>query len=112
MTAFIDPWMDDRKRRLFAAACCRRFAHLLPDPRSPVALDLAFEFAGGRLSEEDRQRAADDAFDAHIEMHESRLVLDPPIPWSRPAELLSHAAALAVSLGIYYAEDAANYTRW
>jgi hypothetical protein len=110
--AFASAWLSDRKRRLLAVACCRRFAHLFADRRSRDALVVAERFAEGTASELERQLAEEAAFDAHIEMRESRLGGDGLIPWSRQAELLTHAAALAISVGRFHAEDAADYARW
>src|SRR5262245_66312150 len=38
-----------RKFRLFACACCRRVAHLLPDDRSHHALELFERFLDGEV---------------------------------------------------------------
>jgi hypothetical protein len=111
MPALADDRLSDRKRRLFAAACLRRFAHLLADPRSRRALAVAERFAEGLASEDERQQAEDAAFAAHAEMREGRFGGETLVPWSWPGEQLTRAATLSVSLGLYYAEDVADYAR-
>ncbi len=49
--------LRDRKLRLFAVACSRRFLHLLNDHRVGEALDIAERFADGLVGEEERSRA-------------------------------------------------------
>src|SRR4051794_26762135 len=115
MLAGVREQMGDRKRRLFAVACWRRLIGLLPDhltdPRSHRAVDVAERYAGGMASEEERWWAEEEAFEAYIQMRESRLAGEPVMVWSRPAELLMQSAALSVSRGTYYAEDAVEYGR-
>ncbi len=66
--------MDDaspRKLRLFAVACCRRIWRLLADPRSKEAVELAEEFAEGRLVAERLRLATAAAWDAHLRQHDA-----------------------------------------
>jgi hypothetical protein len=111
MAVLLDVRMSDRKRRLFAVACLERFASQLADPRSRRALTLARRFADGRATEEERCMAEDAAFEAHAEMRQGRLGGETLVPWTWQGDLLTRAAALVVSQGIYYAEDAADYAR-
>jgi hypothetical protein len=48
---------SERKRRLFAVACCRRVWHLMSDARSRAAVDMAERFADGRAGLIDLVRA-------------------------------------------------------
>jgi hypothetical protein len=48
---------SDRKLRLFAAACCRRFLALTNDHRIGEAVDIAERFADGLVGDEERSRA-------------------------------------------------------
>jgi hypothetical protein len=109
--ALADDRISDRKRRLFAVACLRRFGDQLLDPRSQRALIVAERYAEGLASEEERQRAEDDAFEAHAEMRAARFSAETLLPWSWRDEQLTRASALIVSHGVYYAEDAAEYAR-
>jgi hypothetical protein len=103
--------VDDRKRRLFAVACCRRLAHLFEDDRSRRAVDVAELYADGLAFEEERLFAENNAFEAHFDVRESRLSAMPLVRWTRSNELITQAALLAVSVGTFYAEDAADYGR-
>ncbi len=51
----------DREIRLFAVFCARRVQHLMQDPRSIAALDVAERFASGFATAEELAAAVDSA---------------------------------------------------
>lgn len=111
LAALAENLVSDRKRRLFAVAYLSRFRDRLEDPRSQRALDFAACFAAGFASEQERQLVEFDAYEAHAEMRDARLGGESLVPWTWQSDLLTRAAALVVSHGLYYAEDAADYAR-
>jgi len=54
----------DKEIRLFAVWCARQVQHLMADPRSLAALDVAERFANGEATEEEREAAGTAAWDA------------------------------------------------
>jgi hypothetical protein len=54
----------DREMRLYAVACARRVQHLMTDPRSINALDVAERYAEGQATDEELEAARDAAWDA------------------------------------------------
>src|SRR5262245_30688199 len=52
MLSFFGKKARVRKRRLFACACVRHIWHLLDDPRSRRAVEVAEEFADGKVDKE------------------------------------------------------------
>jgi hypothetical protein len=53
---------EDRKMRLFAVFCARQVQHLITDPKSIAAIDVAERYANGDATSEEMDEAADDAF--------------------------------------------------
>ena len=49
---------NDRELRLFAVWCARQVQHLMSDPRSLAALDVAERFANGNATDEELAAAA------------------------------------------------------
>ena len=54
----------DREIRLFAVWCARQVQHLMTDPRSLIALDVAERFAEGVATTEELAAACEAAWDA------------------------------------------------
>jgi hypothetical protein len=109
LAALANDQVSDRKRRLFAVAYLSRFWDRLEDPRSRRALEVAARFAAGLAGEQERRLVEFDAYEAHAEMRDARFGGDSLVPWTCQGDLLTRSAALAVSHGLYYAEDAAHY---
>ena len=112
MLALADRWLDDRKRRLFAVACCRRFTPHFRDRRSLEALDVAQRYADGRASEEERQGVEQAALDVYMTVRERWSDEYSLVRWDRQDEVLARAALSAIAVGKFHAEDAADRARW
>ena len=49
--------LSDKQLRLFAVRCARRVQHLMTDPRSIAALDVAERYAQGQATDEELRAA-------------------------------------------------------
>jgi hypothetical protein len=70
MLAFIVPKADERKLRLYACACCRTIWHLIVDPRSQRAVEVAELYADGSALPKDMERAMSEASAALVELED------------------------------------------
>lgn len=58
----------DREWRLFAVWCARQVQHLVTDPRSVAAIDVAERHARGEATDEELATARDAAWDADLDL--------------------------------------------
>lgn len=81
--------IDDKTLRLFAVRCARSVQHLLTDPYSIAAIDVAERFANGNATEEELARARGAAREASESMKRESM-MDSRLAW--PVVFSSQAA--------------------
>jgi hypothetical protein len=69
MLAFLAGKISDRKKRLFAVACCRRVAKQFLDRRSGIALRVCEQYADGSVSADKLNAAHEAAGEAADKVH-------------------------------------------
>ena len=87
--------LSDKQLRLFAVRCARRVQHLMTDPRSIAALDVAERYAKCEATDDELSAACDAALDA-----------------ARDARNASDASWAASSAAMDAARDAAWVASW
>ncbi|OAI47668.1 hypothetical protein AYO44_09220 [Planctomycetaceae bacterium SCGC AG-212-F19] len=94
MIGFLSRKPRQRKLRLFAVACARRVAHLLSEKRSLAAIDISEQHADGLATEEEKNQAGHDGYNAAASVVAS--------PSSSHAQ--QHAASAAYH-AVYYDDE-------
>lgn len=97
--------LTDKELRLFAVFCARQVQHLMTDPRSIEAIDVAEKYAQGKASN-DELSTADAAARAA-----ARAATD-AAAWAADAAALAAYAADAAARAAARAEDAASYAAY
>jgi hypothetical protein len=84
MLEFLEDALSERKKRLFACACCRRVLHRIPDDRARAALDVSEEFADRATS---RKQLAE-AYAIAWEVYEAAMSSgEPEEPFTQAVEM-------------------------
>lgn len=99
--------VDNKKElRLFAVFCARQVQHLLSDPRSVVAINVAERFAHGQASEEELTNAYFNAYDAY-RPHANAYMYDNYAPYGSAHAAAYMAASYSAAHAAYEASFAA-----
>jgi len=91
---FFDGKISERKLRLFLCGCCRRLWHLLVDGRSRIGVEVAEQYADGKVPDNVRATAYAAAQAAYRTIHPTQ---DPYSPSQDGAAAFVAAAAAAPS---------------
>lgn len=93
-----EEFISEKVLRLFAVACCREIQHLMTDPRSLKALDVAEAYANGKATKEELRTAANAAYAANVAAAFAATAY--------AATYMATTAAHAASADAYYAAHA------
>ena len=99
--------LTDLQLRLFAVRCARRLEHLMDDPRSVAALDVAERYAHGQATDEELQAACDAAEAAAWDAEEHASWKNPP-DGLRAAWAAHYAAVANTKCAALWAAEAAE----
>jgi hypothetical protein len=95
--------LSDKQLRIFAVRCARRVQHLMTDPRSVAALDVAERHANGQATDEELKVAWDAANAAWAAANAA---------WDAARTAVRAAALDAAGAAASSARDAAWYAAW
>jgi hypothetical protein len=104
----------DREIRLFAVWCARQVQHLMKDPRSVAAIDMAERFAHGNATQQELSAARDAACNAacNAALDAARAVAR-TAAWAAAMDAaMAAAGAAACNAALHAALDAARATAW
>ena len=99
----------DREIRLYAVWCARQVQHMMTDPRSIAAIDVAERYACGHATEDDRRKALDAAWAARDAARDA--AWDAAEAAAGAAEAAGDAAEAAARAALDAAEAAAGVAR-
>lgn len=102
MLTYLHGKVSERRRRLFASACCRRLWHLLPDERSRRAIEAA-ERNADEETDEQELRLASTAAENAVEARYAAII------GSALADAQARAASAVLNLTAANADTAADY---
>ena len=101
--------LSDKQLMLFTVRCARRVQHLMTDPRSIVALDVAERYAHGEATDKELADAADavwdSARDAWYTAMDAAAVRASAAAWAARAARAARAAARDAARDVELAEQ-------
>ena len=104
--------LSDNQLRLFAVRCARRVQHLMTDPRSIAALDVAERYANGQATDDELSAARNAASAAAEDAAEAAVRNAAGAAKDAAWEAACAAAEAAASAAAWAAWDAARDAAW
>ena len=104
--------LTDSQKRLFAVRCARRVQHLMTEPRSVAALDVAERYALGQASGAELTQAYDEAWAAARELAWDAENASRRASWAAAWAALSDAARAARDAASRAASAVASDAAW